>query len=308
LFYGGSGPIWIGEYLSESGRPLARNAALTGVGRDYFTAMEIPLLQGRLFNRQDYAPNAPEVAIIDESLARKLRPDGNALDCIIKWGLTAKSDSDPCRVIGIVAHLPCREDGQAHAQMYVPHKTTRMHPYLYLHVANQGLVDRLRERIIAEIHTVDARIAVKWVKTLAQIHDSHDSVKTARTGARLGLTAGATALFLAALGIYAIKGHMVVTRTSDIGIRLALGATHGSIMGMILREGLVMTMVGLIVGLGLGLGVAKVAASLLYGISPIDPVSIIATVFVLGIVSLLASYIPARRAAKIDPMKALRYE
>jgi ABC-type antimicrobial peptide transport system permease subunit len=169
-------------------------------------------------------------------------------------------------------------------------------------------VDGLRQRIIAAIHTVDARISVKWVKTLAQIHDSHYSVKTAKTGARLGLTAGATALFLAALGIYAIKGHMVVTRTSDIGIRMALGATHGSIMGMILREGLVMTMVGLIVGLGLGLAVARLSARMLYGISPVDPVSIVATVFILGIASLLASYIPARRAAKIDPMEALRYE
>jgi len=308
LFYGGSGPFLIGEYLSESGRPLARNAAIAFVGRDYFTAMEIPLLQGRLFNQQDYAPNAPEVAIIDESLARKLRPDGNALDCIIKGGLTVKLDADPCRVVGIVAHLSCREDGQAHDQMYIPHKTNRLHPHLYLHVANMGLVDGLRQRIIAEIHSVDTRISVKWVKTLAQIHDSHDSVKTARIGAHLGLTAGATALFLAALGIYAIKGHMVVTRTSEIGIRMTLGATHGSIIGMILREGLVLMMVGLIVGLTTGLMAAKVLARIFYGVSPIDPISIVVTVILLGAASLLASYIPARRAAKIDPMSALRYE
>ncbi|MHC4439948.1 MAG: ABC transporter permease, partial [Planctomycetota bacterium] len=193
LFYGGSGPIVIGEYLSESRRPLARNAALTGVGRDYFTAMEIPLLQGRLFNQLDYAPDAEEVMVIDESLARKLRPDGNALGCFIQWGLFTKAEDGPYRVVGIVAHLPNLEDGQVHAQVYVPHKTDRLHPHLYLHVANKGLVDDLRQRIIAEIHTVDARISVKWVKTLAQILDSHHSVKRARTGARIGLTAGATA-------------------------------------------------------------------------------------------------------------------
>jgi ABC-type antimicrobial peptide transport system permease subunit len=101
---------------------------------------------------------------------------------------------------------------------------------------------------------------------------------------------------------------MVASHTSEIGIRMALGATHGSIMGMVLREGLVLTMVGLVVGLGLGLGVAKVAASMLYGVSPVDPVSIVATVTLIGTASLLASYIPARRAAKIDPMEALRYE
>jgi putative ABC transport system permease protein len=308
LFYGGSGPIVIGEYPSESRRPLARNAAIAFVGRDYFTAMEIPLLQGRLFNQQDYAPDAEAVMVIDESLARKLRPDGNALGCFIQWGLFTKAEDGPYRVVGIVPHLPNFEDGQAHAQVYVHHKSDRLPPLLYLHVANKGLVDGLRQRIIAEIHKVDARISVKWVKTLAQIHDSHRSVETARIGARLGLTAGATALFLAALGIYAIKGYMVASRTSEIGIRMALGATDGNITTMVLGEGLVLTIVGLMIGLGLGLAVARVAARFLYGISPIDPVSIVVTVALLGAASLLAGYIPARRAAKIDPMEALRYE
>ena len=310
VFYGGSGPIMVFEYQPEWARPLANKAAIAWIGRDYFTAMEIPLLQGRLFNQLDYAPDAEEVMIIDESLARKLRPDGNALGCLIQWGFpgTGMADDGPQRVVGIVAHLPNLEDGEVHAQVYATHKFNRLPPYLYLHVANKGLVDSLRQRIIAEIHTVDARISVKWVKTLAQIHDSHRSVESARIGARLGLTAGATALFLAALGIYAIKGYMVASRTSEIGIRKALGATHGSIMGMVLREGLVPTVVGLMIGLLLGLGVARISTNLLYGISPIDPVSIVATVALLGAASLLAGYIPARRAARIDPMEALRYE
>jgi len=308
VFYGGSGPIVVGEYPSESERPLAREAAIASVGRDYFTAMEIPLLQGRLFNPLDYAPDAEAVMIIDESLARKLRPDGSALGCLVQWGLYSKEEEGPYRVVGIVAHLPNVEDREVHAQVYVPYKPDRLPPHLYLHVADKGSVDGLRQRIIAETHIVDAQVSVKWVKTLAEIHDSQYAVKKARVDARLGLMAGATALFLAALGIYAIKGHMVASRTSEIGVRMALGATHGSIMGMVLREGLLLTMTGLIVGLALGLAVAKAGARLLYGVDPIDPVSIVITVALLGVASLLAGYLPARRAAKIDPMVALRCE
>jgi predicted permease len=308
VFYGGSGPVVVGEYLSESERPLARKAALAWVGRDYFTAMEIPLLQGRLFNPLDYAPDAEAVVIIDESLARKLRPDGSALGCLIQSGLYRTAESGPYRVVGIVAHLPNLEDGQVHAQVYEPHKSDRLPSHLYLHVANKGLVEGLRQRLMAETHAVDAQISVKWVKTLAEIHESQYAVEKARKEARLGLTAGATALFLAALGIYAIKAHMVVTRTAEIGMRMALGATQGNIIGMVLREGLVLMMVGLIAGLTAGLLAAKALASLFYGVRPMDPLSIVVTVILIGAVSLLAGYVPARRAAKVDPMEALRLE
>ncbi len=308
VFCGGDGPMVVGEYPSESKKPLAREAALVSVGRDYFTAMEIPLLQGRLFNELDYAPDAEAVMIIDESLARKLRPDGGALGCLVKWGLFSKEEEGPYRVVGIVAHLPNLEDGQVHAQMYEPHKSDRLPPHLYLHVANKGLVEGLRQRMIAEVHAVDAGISVKWVKTLAEIHDSQYAVQKARKEARLGLTAGATALFLAAMGIYAIKGYMVATRTSEIGMRMALGATQGNIIGMVLREGLVLMMVGLIAGLTAGLMAAKALANLFYGVRPMDPISIVVTVILIGAVSLLAGYVPARRAAKVDPMVALRHE
>jgi ABC-type antimicrobial peptide transport system permease subunit len=116
------------------------------------------------------------------------------------------------------------------------------------------------------------------------------------------------ALFLASLGIYAVKGYMVASRTPEIGIRKALGATHTDIMGMVFREGTVLTVAGLAVGLLLGLGIARLIHGLFYGVSPADPVSIVLTVALLTLASLLAGYIPARRAAKVDPMEALRYE
>ncbi len=313
VFFGGGGHMMIGEYLPGTGeigtsRPLARKGALVGVGRDYFTAMEIPLLRGRLFNRWDSVPNAEKVAIIDESLARKLRPDGNALDCFIQWGVFTKLVSDPYRVVGIVAHLPGIEEQQLHVQMYTPIESNDLTTRFCLHVANKDSADFMQQRIFNEIHRVDPHMPVLSVETLAQKRNNDGSVWQAIFCARLGLAAGAAALFLATLGIYAIKSYMVASRTSEIGIRMALGATHGSIISMVLKEGLVMTVVGLIVGLGLGLGVARVAASLLYGISPVDPLSIVITIALLGGASLLAGYIPARQAAKIDPMEALRYE
>jgi putative ABC transport system permease protein len=162
--------------------------------------------------------------------------------------------------------------------------------------------------MVREIHRVDPYIPVLSVTTLAEIHDNDIIIWNARFHARLALTAGVVALFLAALGIYAIKGYMVTSRTSEIGIRMAMGATRRSIMAMILWEGLVRTVVALLAGLLLGLAVARVGASQLYGVSPADPVSIAVTVALLGAASLLAGWFPARRAAKVDPMVALRYE
>jgi putative ABC transport system permease protein len=311
--FGGGGHAQIFEYLpgagqSGSGRPVVREGAIHHVGRDYFTALEIPLLRGRLFDRLDSAPNAETVAIIDESLARQLRPDGNALDCFIQWGLFTKANSEPYRVVGIVANMPGVGDRQVRAQMYMPTGPDTLSRHLYLRIANGRSADLLRRQITEEIHRFDSHIPVLSVATLAQRRHENPTVWFAQFGARLALAAGAAALFLAALGIYAIKGYMVASRTSEIGIRMALGATHGSIMGMVLREGLVLTVVGLAVGLALGLAVAKVAASMLYGVRPSDPASILVTVALLGITSLLASYVPARRAAKVDPMVALRCE
>jgi putative ABC transport system permease protein len=310
-FGGGSG-LLIYESVPGGGNDgsrklIAQYAGLSDVGRDYFAALAIPLLQGRPFDRLDSAPGAERVMIIDESLARKLRPDGNALGCFIQYGLFTDY-SEPYRVVGIVPNVAGIGARETRPQTYKPVQSDQVSSHLYLHVADGRSAAALTQRIAEEIHRVDASVPVLSVTTLAQRHRGDPAVWAAGFGARLALAAGAAALFLAALGIYAIKGFMVASRTSEIGIRKALGATQGNIMGMVLREGLVLTVVGLLVGLLLGLGVAKVSASLLYGVRPVDPVSIIVTVALLGAASLLASYIPARRAAKVDPMVALRCE
>jgi putative ABC transport system permease protein len=315
LFYGGGGWLSIRECrpgAQEDGPrgPRARYGTRISAGRDYFAALGIPLLQGRLFDPLDSAPNAEKVAIIDESLARHLRPDGNALGCFIQWGVVEFGEwiPDAYRVVGIVASMAGVREREPRPQMYMPTGADQLSPYFYLHVADRRAVELLRARMAEEIRRVDPHIPILSVKTLAEIRNDNTDVWTARFLARLALAAAGAALFLAALGIYAIKGYVVASRTSEIGIRKAMGATHGNILGMVLREGLVLTVVALLVGLLLGLAIAQVAASLLYGISPADPASIAATIALLGAASLLAGYFPARRAAKVDPMVALRYE
>jgi predicted permease len=279
------------------------------VGMGYFEGMGIGLLQGRPFDRMDSAPGAEKVVIVDERIARRLRPDGRALGCLVQYGWPFPSS--PCRVVGIVPHLQAlKDDGASRGQIYEPIRPNRLPDYVYVRLTDTtpGAEAALLRQIPAEIRAMDPRLPVLSVTTLSDSYRDQPFVWAVGMGARLAVIFGTLALFLASLGIYAVKGYMVASRTAEIGIRKALGATHGNIMGMVLREGMALTLAGLFVGLLLGLVAARLIGSLLYGVRPVDPASIIVTVALLGAASLLASYIPARRAARVDPMVALRYE
>jgi len=279
------------------------------VGGDYFQAMGLPLLQGRHFTPAESAGRAP-VVIIDEPLGRRLRPEGKALGCLISAG-----DAVGLEVIGIVPGVRNSifdEEPQPH--IYVPFEynpdSEVFFVYLHLRAASTapGAVAALLQRVPQAIRDVDPRIPVLSLRTLSDCYHNSFPMWLARTIARLAVAFGAMALFLAALGIYGVKGYLVASRTPEIGIRMALGATRRSILALVLREGAASTLVGLSVGMVLAVGVARVISSALCGISPTDPLSIAATLVLLGTASLLASYLPARRAARIDPMAALRYE
>jgi putative ABC transport system permease protein len=284
--------------------PYVYDSDAVGVG--YFKAMDIPLLQGRAFRRLDSVPDAEKVVIIDETLARQLRPDGNALGCLIQYD--AFSLSDPYRVIGIVPTLGTMSQDNPLPHIYEPMKPDALPTNIHIRMAETESAAVMVRRISAAIRRIDPRLPIVTVTTLTDLHHTNELVWATRLGAQLALSFGALALFLASLGIYAVKGYMVASRTPEFGIRKALGATHGNIISMVLREGILLTLTGLLVGLLLSLATARLIGSLLYGISPVDAVSIVVTVALLGAASMLASYIPARRAAKVDPMVALRYE
>jgi len=275
----------------------------------YFGAMGIPLLQGRPFHRLDSVPDAERVVIIDEHLARKLRPDGNAVDCLIQHGW--HSELELCRVVGVVPSLRTLSgDTGDKFHLYEPLRADHVPIYIHLRVAGTApqAEAALVRSIGAQIRKIDPRLPVVSVMRLVDQHRNDPNVQQVGVAARLATMFGTMALFLAGLGLYAVKGYMVASRTPEIGIRMALGATRRDVLVLVFLQGAASTFVGLSIGILLAVALARVIRSGLYGISPIDPVSIGATVALLAVVSLLAGYIPARRAARIDPMVALRYE
>jgi len=298
-----------GREDDASGSLLTKPLHEYEVNGDYFEAMGIRLLLGRPFRPLDSAPDAEPVVIIDELLARKLRPDGNALGCLIQYGTGGLSS--PCRVVGIVPNLRSAwGNDDVQPLLYKPIESHHMPGSIHLRVrstasgAEAALVRTIGERI----RKIDPRLPVLAVASLADRHRHHPTVLFARVVARLAVMFGAMALFLAGMGLYAVKSHMVASRTPEIGIRMALGATRRDILTLVLRQGAISTAVGLLVGTLLAVAMTRVIRSALQGISTIDLVSIVVTVAILTATSVLATYIPARRAARVDPMVALRHE
>jgi predicted permease len=303
------------EIREYKGTPAAQaqdrgvEAVLYYVGGDFFQTLGLPLLRGRYFSPAESAAGDPNVVIIDEPLARQLRPDGNALGCLIAGLGRAKE------VIGIVPgtrHSIFDKEARPHVYRLIWDALGKSARPLYAHLrvastAQAGQTALLRQ-IPQEVRKVDAQLSVLSLSTLRDYHRNGPHVWFVRMVAALTLTFGGMALFLAALGIYAVKGYLVASRTPEIGIRMALGATNRGILAMVLRDSAALTLVGLSLGLLLAFGAARVASSVLCGVSPIDPLSIAATLALLGTASLLASYLPARRAARIDPIAALRCE
>ena len=288
---------------------LPRGPLLFEADGGYFEATGIGLLQGRVFRPQDSVPDAERVVIIDEHLARALRPDGKAVDCLIQhgWG----SGLELCRVVGVVPSLLGLSGATWEwPHIYEPIRSNHLPIYIHLRAARAtpaaeaGLV----RSVGAQIRKIDPRLPVVSVTRLIDQHRHDSSVRQAGVIARLTSMFGMMALFLAGLGLYAVKGYMVASRTPEIGIRMALGATRRDIVTLVLRQGAGATFAGLVIGVVLTVALVRLIRGALYGVSPVDPASVAATVALLGAASLLASYIPARRAARIDPMVALRYE
>jgi predicted permease len=293
------------------GQPPVRGAEVptsmvASISPDYFSTMDIPMLTGRTFSEQDNE-NATRVAIVNESFVRRLMPDINSIEDAIGRQFSYRSFEGPfMRIVGIA------RDGKYWTIGESPQPFSYT-PLVQSYNASTILVVRssidpttLAASIRKEFHNMDETLPVFGVKTLTE-HMGF-SLFPARIAAILLGSFGLIALLLAAIGIYGVMAYSVAQRTREIGIRMALGAQTGDVLMMILKQGITLAVIGLGIGLLVALAVTQLMSSVLYGVSATDILTFVLVPLLLAIVALLACLVPARRAARVDPMVALRYE
>src|SRR5579859_3434434 len=287
-----------------SSASASRTANYVSVSPEYFRVMAIPLLAGRLFNSHDVM-SAPRVALISEVMARLYFPNQNPLGKQLTFGFPP--DSGAAReIVGIVGNVRDVALGQDPGpMMYVPYAQS---PFwgANLVVKSTLSLSSVAAAIRQEVQKIDKDLPVTEVAKIPDLIDASVAQPRFRTFL-LGLFA-AMALVLAATGIFGVISYSVSRRTNEIGIRVALGASRSSIFRMVLRETLVLTIAGMAVGIPCTLVTSRLLGHMLFNVSPNDPATLAGVALSLAAVAALAGYIPARRAMRVDPMVALRYE
>jgi putative ABC transport system permease protein len=282
----------------------SRTADYVSVSHDYFRTMGIPLLAGRLFDQRDLM-SAPNVTVISKAFAQIYFPNGNALGKQISFAFPPEPGI-PRQIVGIVGDVrDVSLSDSPKPMMYVPFSQAPF-PGAVVVVKSPLSVSSVAATIRQEVAKIDKDLPVSDIASMPDILNASVAQPRFRTFL-LGLFA-AMALLLAATGIFGVISYSVACRTHEIGIRVALGASRGAILGLVSRETLILISAGLLLG-----GVGAVAASrvlghLLFGVSASDPLTLVCVALALAAVVALASYVPARRALSVDPMIALRHE
>jgi predicted permease len=274
------------------------------VSAGYFRAMGIPLLRGRLFDEGDVY-DAPHVAVISESLARTQWPDEDPIGRYIQFG-NMDGDLRAFRIVGIVGDV--REvslESRPEPLFYADHRQRPLHAShisIVLYGTEDASVASAAERVIRDL---DPEVPVR-VRRLSEVVDA--SLAGRRFSLLLLGLFSAAALLLATMGIYGVVSYLVAQRTREIGIRMALGACGGDVLRLVIGRGAALAVVGALIGLAAALALTRLLSGMLYGISATDPVTFIAVVMVVAAAALLASYLPARQAARLAPAVTLRVE
>jgi predicted permease len=298
-----------GSTTNSTGANKALNAAFNIVGTDYFKTIGLGVLRGREFDAIEVAANSSShVAIIDEPLAQELWPGEDPLGRNIK--LSGKSGT--VQIVGVVPGI--RNDLTEKApssHVYVPFGQD-YRSSINLHLRLKPLAPEGESAVLKSVReTIRATqpdLPLVSIQTMRRFHEEGLMVWFISTAARLFGAFGALALVLAVVGVYGVNAYIVARRTREIGIRIALGATARDVVSKVLKQALVLTAVGVGLGLVLALGLGFVLRSVVYGSQAIDPLAFTIGPLCLTVAALVACYIPARRAATIQPMAALRYE
>jgi len=275
------------------------------VGANYFHALGIPLVQGRDLTRTDMDPGAPVVAVINESMARRYWPNENPIGRRITLGLP-RPENPWVTIIGIAKDLPHRAlDSLPQPDWYLSRPLgPQRNQILFVRTAGNptDLAAPIREIVAA----LDPNQPVANIRTMTDVVAG--TVAPRRFNMLLFTLFAALALLLATLGIYGVMAYSVAQRTHEIGVRMALGAQPGDVLRLVIGKGMTLTLIGVALGIAIALALTRLMATLLFGVSPTDLITFAAVSAFLIVIALLACYLPARRATKVDPLVALRYE
>jgi predicted permease len=270
----------------------------------YFDTLRIPVHQGRTFTDADDEKTA-QVAIVNQAMAKKFWPDQNPLG----KRFSTKNASGPfIEIVGVVQDGKYRgvvEDPQPHfylplTQSYVPLRT--------LHIRTSVPPETLTTQVQSQVRALAPNLAISEMQTMDEAFQGLNGFLFFRLGAQLTGAMGLLGLVLAVVGVYSVASYAAAQRAQEIGIRMAIGATPGDILKMVLRQGIGIVAVGLLVGLAVSFAGTRLLADLFYGVKPSDPLTYAAVATLLLAVALLACWIPARRATRVSPTVALRFE
>ncbi len=292
----------VGNPPASEGEP--RLADYASVSPEYLGVMGIPLLAGRFFNQQDIL-SGPHVSVISKTFAQRYFPNQDPIGKRLNFGFPPNGDVDR-EIVGIVGDVRDASLGEAPGpMMYVPYAQA---PFWGANLVAKSTLSTsaIAATIRQEVQKIDKDLPITEVGKMPDFIDASVSQQKFRTFL-LALFA-AMALLLAATGIFGVISYSVSCRTNEIGIRVALGASRGAILRMILRETLLLAFVGLFVGIPCALVASHLIGHLLFSVSANDPVTLAAVAFTLAAVATLAGFVPARRAMRVDPMIALRHE
>ena len=298
----GWGGITIDGYQASAGQDVIQaDVRVAGVG--YFETMMVPLVNGRLFDEHD-TKDSQQVIVIDEHMARSYWPNSNPIGGRIKFG---SDQSDPwMTIVGVVGNVKQYDlENEPRVTFYLP-TAQASSGTMYLVARTNIAPTSVASSITSEVRSMDPNIPIFDVKTMDQ-RVSESLARRRFAMVALGVFAG-FALLLALIGIYGVISYSVAQRTSELGIRLALGASQMDVLRLVLSGGFRLALIGIACGLALSFAVTRFLSSLLFGVRATDLVTFGALSLLLIIVSLLACYLPARRAMKVDPLVALRYE